>query len=159
MTFTKEPPMRRWLLPILALLVLLVLAACSNKPPEPYQGGNVSELSIHDIKTGTGPEAEPGMEVLVQYTGWLYDEHAEDNRGQEFDSTAKRDDTPFRFVLGAGKVIKGWDKGVVGMRVGGVRELLIPPDLAYGDRGAGGGIIPPGASLVFKVELVDAQKP
>lgn len=148
--------MRRWLLPSLALLAI---AACSNKPPEPYQGGTVSELAIHDIKVGTGNEAEPGMEVLVQYTGWLYDEHADNKRGKQFDSTGKHNDTPFRFVLGTGQVIKGWDKGVVGMRVGGVRELVIPPNLAYGERGAGGGVIPPDAPLVFRVELVDAVKP
>ncbi len=148
--------LRRWLIPAFAILVL---AACQNQSPQPYQGGTVDKLVIKDIKVGTGPVAKPGMEVLVQYTGWLYDEHASDKRGREFDSTSKRNDTPFRFTLGTGQVIKGWDQGVVGMRVGGVRELLIPADLAYGSRGAGGGVIPPGASLVFRVRLVDAQKP
>lgn len=148
--------MRRWLLPALALLVL---AGCSDTPPPPYPGGTVSKLTIIDEKAGAGPVAKPGMEVLVQYTGWLYDEHAKNKHGKEFDSTHKRNDTPFRFALGAGQVIKGWDQGVAGMRVGGIRELLIPPDLAYGSRGAGGGVIPPNASLVFRISLVDAQTP
>ncbi len=148
--------MRRWLLPV---FTLLALAACSNKPPEPYQGGTVTKLATHDIKVGDGTRAEPGMEVLVQYTGWLYDEHAPDHHGREFDSTSKHNDTPFRFVLGTGQVIKGWDQGVAGMRVGGERELVIPPDLGYGSRGAGGGVIPPDAPLVFRVKLVDAVKP
>ncbi len=148
--------MRRWLLPALALIAL---AACHGQPSQPYQGGTVSKLITKDITVGNGPVAKPGMEVLVQYTGWLYDENAKDKHGKEFDSTSKRNDTPFRFTLGTGQVIEGWDKGVVGMRVGGVRQLLIPPDLAYGHKGAGGGVIPPDASLVFRVKLVDAQKP
>ena len=148
--------MRRWLIPAFALLTLV---ACSHKAPEPYQGGNVTKLTIKDIKVGTGPVAKPGMEVLVQYTGWLYNEKAKDLHGREFDSTHKRNDTPFRFTLGTGQVIEGWDKGVAGMRVGGVRQLLIPPDMGYGSRGAGGGVIPPNASLVFRVKLVDAQAP
>ncbi len=148
--------MHRWLFSAVALFAL---AACSNKPPEPYQGGTVTALATHDIKVGDGARAEPGMEVLVQYTGWLYDARAADHHGREFDSTSKHGGTPFRFVLGTGQVIKGWDQGVVGMRVGGERELVIPPDLAYGSRGAGGGVIPPNAPLVFRVTLVDAVKP
>lgn len=119
----------------------------------------MSKLTVIDRTVGTGAVAEPGMVVAVQYTGWLYDEHAKDKHGREFDSTQKRNDTPFRFTLGVGQVIKGWDQGVVGMRVGGVRELLIPPNLGYGSEGAGDGAIPPNASLVFRIKLVDAQAP
>lgn len=150
--------MRRWLLPALALLAL---AGCSNKTPAPApsDNGGVSKLIIIDHKVGNGPVAKPGMEVSVLYTGWVYDKNAKDHKGREFDSTRKRNNTPFRFTLGVGQVIDGWDKGVTGMHVGGVRELLIPPDLAYGSRGAGGGVIPPNASLVFRIKLVDAKAP
>lgn len=148
--------MRRWLIPTFALLAC---AACSNTAPPPYTGGTVSQLTIIDKTVGTGPVAQPGMVVAVQYTGWLYDKSATDKQGKEFDSTHKRNDTPFRFTLGIGQVIKGWDQGVVGMRVGGVRELLVPPSLAYGSKGAGDGVIPPDASLVFRIKLVDAQAP
>lgn len=147
--------MHRWLLPVLALFVLV---GCSDTSPPAYSGGTVSKLIIIDKKVGTGPVAKPGMEVAVQYTGWLYDEDAKNKHGRMFGSTHKRNDTPFRFVLGAGQVIEGWDKGVVGMRVGGVRKLIIPPELAYGSRGAGG-VIPPNASLVFRVKLVGVRTP
>lgn len=144
---------------LLVACAALALAGCGNRPAAAYPGGTVSKLVIHDQTVGTGTRAEPGMVLLVQYTGWLYDQNAPGKRGKEFDSTRKRDNAPFRFVLGTGQVIKGWDQGIKGMRVGGVRELIIPPDLAYGDKGAGGGIIPPNAPLVFQVKLVDAQRP
>lgn len=142
----------RWLLPWLLVPILL---AC-GKPMPPYTGGDVGKLTVIDQKVGDGIEAKPGMQASVLYTGWLYDEHAGDKHGIKFDSTADHGGDPFAFTLGAGKVIPGWDKGVVGMHVGGKRELLIPPKLAYGDRGAGG-VIPPGASLVFEVQLVDVK--
>lgn len=142
---------------LLPLLALLALAACSGTPP-PSTGGHVDKLVATDLKVGDGAEAKPGMEVLVNYTGWLYDEKAADKHGTKFDSSLDHG-TPFSFVLGTGQVIPGWDQGVAGMRVGGKRELLIPADLGYGARGAGGGVIPPGASLVFEVELVDADGP
>lgn len=142
----------RWLL---LLLALPLLAACHRTPPPPYKGGRVDHLIIKDQVKGTGAKAEPGMDVTVDYTGWLYDKHAKHLRGKKFDSTADR--SPLTFEIGGGRVIKGWEKGLVGMRVGGVRELLIPPDLAYGDRGAGS-VIPPGASLVFEVKLLKVQK-
>ncbi|BEV73380.1 FKBP-type peptidyl-prolyl cis-trans isomerase [Paludibacterium sp. THUN1379] len=104
-----------------------------------------TELIIEDITVGEGAEATPGKEVTVHYTGWLTD-------GKKFDSSKDRFQ-PFSFPLGAGHVIKGWDQGVAGMKVGGVRKLTIPPELGYGARGAGG-VIPPNAVLVFEVELL-----
>jgi FKBP-type peptidyl-prolyl cis-trans isomerase len=105
-----------------------------------------------DLAPGTGAEIKSGQTALVHYTGWLYDAGAPDNKGKQFDSSVGGE--PFEFPLGGGAVIKGWDKGVVGMKVGGKRRLVIPPDMGYGDRGAGG-VIPPGATLVFDVELVE----
>ena len=104
---------------------------------------------------GEGAVAEPGHTAVVHYTGWLYDEQAEKFRGNKFDSSVDRG-AHFRFPLGAGRVIKGWDQGVVGMKVGEVRELTISPVMGYGDRGAGA-VIPPGATLVFVVELADLE--
>lgn len=103
-------------------------------------------------KIGDGPVAESGHQVVVHYTGWLFDEGAPEQKGQKFDSSRDRGD-PFSFALGAGQVIQGWDQGVAGMRVGGARTLIIPPELGYGARGAGG-VIPPNATLVFDVELL-----
>ncbi|TGL58338.1 FKBP-type peptidyl-prolyl cis-trans isomerase [Leptospira sarikeiensis] len=103
-----------------------------------------SGLGIKDIKKGTGKEAFNGSNVTVHYTGWL-------TNGKKFDSSKDRG-TPFRFDLGAGQVIKGWDKGVQGMKEGGVRKLTIPPELGYGSSGAG--IIPPNSTLIFEVELI-----
>ena len=105
-----------------------------------------------DHKIGDGTEATAGMTVTVHYTGWLFDDDATDNKGQKFDSSRDRGD-PFVFPLGAGRVIAGWDQGVAGMKVGGSRTLVIPPELGYGARGAGG-VIPPNATLVFDVELL-----
>src|ERR1700722_10606849 len=105
-----------------------------------------SGLKYEDLTEGTGAEAKAGQTVSVHYTGWLTD-------GQKFDSSKDRND-PFAFVLGGGMVVKGWDEGVQGMKVGGVRKLTIPPQLGYGVRGAGG-VIPPNATLVFEVELLD----
>lgn len=143
----------RWLLPLLAVFAL---AACST-PPAAHASGKVDKLTIIDTKVGTGAEAKAGMDVLVHYTGWLYDENAKDKRGAKFDSSLDHG-APFNFTLGAGRVIDGWDQGVAGMRVGGKRTLLIPAELGYGARGAGGDI-PPNASLVFDVELIDVSKP
>ncbi|MBQ0960713.1 FKBP-type peptidyl-prolyl cis-trans isomerase [Ideonella sp. 4Y11] len=111
-----------------------------------------SGLQIDDVKIGDGAEATAGQSVTVHYTGWLYDENAPDKRGQKFDSSKDRDEA-FEFDLGAGMVIRGWDEGVQGMKVGGQRILTIPPELGYGARGAGG-VIPPNATLVFEVELL-----
>jgi len=139
---------------VAVLLSGLLLAACADPGPPP--GGSVAELQRIEVRDGTGALASPGDEVSVHYTGWLYDEDAPNRRGQQFDSSRERGE-PITFLLGAGRVIRGWDEGVAGMRVGGQRVLLIPPDLAYGRKGAGG-VIPPQASLVFEVELVDVKK-
>jgi FKBP-type peptidyl-prolyl cis-trans isomerase FkpA len=111
-----------------------------------------SGLQDEDTVVGTGAEAAAGQRVKVHYTGWLHAPEATDNRGRKFDSSKDRGD-PFVFGLGGGQVIRGWDEGVQGMKVGGTRVLVIPADLGYGARGAGG-VIPPGATLVFEVELL-----
>lgn len=107
-----------------------------------------------DVNIGTGKEAIAGSKVSVHYSGWLFDANAAKQHGAAFDSSVGRG--PFSFPLGAGKVIKGWDQGVAGMKVGGKRTLIIPPELGYGARGAGG-VIPPNATLVFDVELLDVK--
>jgi len=115
----------------------------------------ISSLIIDDVKIGTGAEASAGQTVSVHYTGWLYDDNAADKHGKQFDSSRTRG-TPFKFPLGGGRVIKGWDQGVAGMKVGGQRTLTIPSALGYGARGAGGSI-PPNAVLVFDVELIEIK--
>jgi peptidylprolyl isomerase len=107
-----------------------------------------SGLQYKDLTVGTGEEAREGATAVVHYTGWLLD-------GTKFDSSVDKG-VPFEFLIGRGRVIRGWDEGVATMSVGGKRELIIPPDLAYGDRGAGG-VIPPGATLRFEVELLDLK--
>jgi FKBP-type peptidyl-prolyl cis-trans isomerase FkpA len=114
----------------------------------------ISSLQITDVEVGTGAAATSGKEVTVHYTGCFYNPHADDKRGRKFDSS--RDGEPFSFRLGAGQVIKGWDRGVAGMKVGGRRTLIIPPELGYGARGAGVDI-PPHATLVFDVELLEVR--
>jgi FKBP-type peptidyl-prolyl cis-trans isomerase len=112
-------------------------------------------LQINEIKPGSGAAIAAGQKAVVNYTGWLYDTSAPDNKGKEFDSS-RNAGAPFRFLVGTGQVIKGWDQGVLGMKVGGVRRLIIPPDLGYGDTGAGD-VIPPGATLIFDVELTGIE--
>jgi FKBP-type peptidyl-prolyl cis-trans isomerase FkpA len=109
-----------------------------------------------DNVVGTGKEAGVGSNIRVNYTGWFYKPLAAKQRGRKFDSSLDAGREPLEFQLGAGKVIKGWDQGVVGMKVGGKRTLIIPSDLAYGSRGAGGSI-PPGSDLIFDVELLDVK--
>ena len=116
---------------------------------------NITALQKQEVKAGTGAEATPGRQVTVQYTGWLYDEGKSDHKGTKFDSSRDRNE-PFTFRLGGGEVIPGWDQGVAGMKVGGQRTLTIPPDLGYGSQGAGG-VIPPNATLVFDVELLNVS--
>lgn len=136
------------------LLTVLLLGACGSPPP--YTGGNVAELQRIDATVGTGDPVVAGDEVSVHYTGWLYDQNAADKRGVKFDSSRDRGE-PLVFRLGTGRVIRGWDDGIAGMQRGGKRELRIPSGLGYGARGAGK-VIPPGASLVFEVELLDIRK-
>lgn len=111
------------------------------------------QLVKKDLKEGDGRSIEFRNPVLVSYTGWLYDPCAPDHKGEMFDTSTKRQ-TPFGFIVGAGRVIKGWDEGVPGMKEHGKRLLVIPPDLAYGERGAGNGKIPPNATLVFEIEAL-----
>ena len=134
----------------------------SRQPLTPYVhynnskfGAKVNELQTIELKEGTGAEAVSGKAVIVHYTGWLYDPAAADGHGAKFDSSLDRK-VPFGFFLGSGKVIKGWDEGIVGMKVGGKRTLVIPPHKAYGERGAGG-VIPPNATLLFDVELIEVK--
>jgi FKBP-type peptidyl-prolyl cis-trans isomerase FkpA len=136
----------------IGVVVLLgMVAACSGKPSAAPTGA-VSSMQSVELKAGTGEAVAAGKIAVVQYTGWLYEASARDNKGKQFDSS-RTAGQPFRFPLGTGQVIKGWDQGVVGMKVGESRRLIIPADLAYGDGGAGG-VIPPGATLVFDIELV-----
>jgi FKBP-type peptidyl-prolyl cis-trans isomerase FkpA len=116
---------------------------------------NITSLQITDGTVGNGAVATRGKEVTVHYTGWLYDPKAADKHGKKFDSSRDRGE-PFSFKLGARQVIAGWDQGVAGMKVGGTRTLVIPAELAYGSRGAGGAV-PPNATLVFDVELLDVR--
>lgn len=115
----------------------------------------VQSLQSEDVTPGTGAEATKGQVVRVHYTGWLYDASAPDRRGDKFDSSKDRNE-PFEFRLGGGEVIQGWDEGVAGMKVGGTRRLTIPPAMGYGARGAGG-VIPPNATLLFEVDLLDVR--
>ncbi len=131
------------------------LPAQADSPPSFLKVANMTELQKNDTVVGTGAEATPGHNVSVHYTGWLYDAAAADHHGKKFDSSVDRGQ-PFNFPLGGGQVIKGWDEGVAGMKVGGKRTLTIPPEMGYGARGAGG-VIPPGATLVFDVELLGVR--
>ncbi len=118
-------------------------------------GTETMPLQKTDLTPGTGAEITKGQTALVHYTGWLYDAAAPENKGAKFDSSVDRNE-PFEFPVGGGFVIKGWDEGVAGMKVGGKRRLVIPPEMGYGSRGAGG-VIPPNATLVFDVELVEIR--
>lgn len=115
----------------------------------------VTELQKIDTQVGTGREAEVGFNVTVHYTGYLYEPGAEGGRGKKFDSSLDRKQ-PFVFFLGGGQVIQGWDQGFEGMKIGGKRTLIIPSEMGYGARGAGGAI-PPNADLIFDVELLDIK--
>ena len=147
--------MKRTALFPLALLLTAALAAtaCSGQTASAPAGADqIAALNVTEVKLGSGAEAAAGKTVAVHYTGWLYDASIPNHHGTRFDSSRDRGQ-PFEFVLGAGQVIKGWDQGVAGMKVGGQRTLLIPAILGYGARGAGG-VIPPNAALIFDVELL-----
>ena len=140
---------------ILLLSLLFVTAGCfgsDDSPVAPSATANVP-FQIIDLAVGTGPAAANGDSLTVSYTGWLWDPNGVDNKGQVFDSASAA--APFAFVLGTGQVIAGWDQGVVGMLVGGVRRLIIPPALAYGE--AGSGPIPPNATIIFEIGLIAIQ--
>ncbi len=162
----------------LIVVSLFVLMACgqpdsdtAEQPADPAPAAEATEtserkveiasteitpgLTARILKAGEGEPADIGQIAVVHYTGWLYDQTSENNRGDKFDSSVDRDQY-FSFMLGAGRVIKGWDQGVVGMKVGETRELTIAPEMGYGDRGAGA-VIPPGATLVFEIELAELQ--
>jgi len=149
--------------PLIAALCFLSLNACQaessnvaeNNKETTAMTQSITELVKNDTVVGEGREAEIGFMVSVHYTGWLYDESAPDNKGEKFDSSVDRGQ-PFEFNLGAGQVIQGWDQGFAGMKIGGKRTLIIPPEMGYGARGAGG-VIPPNATLIFDVELLDVK--
>lgn len=154
-------------LPLIAA-TLLTLAACSREEPAPAAQPQaqetkappapITELQRIDVHVAPGEGISQGQVAVVHYTGWLYDPGAPEHKGTKFDSSRDRGQ-PFRFTIGAGQVIKGWEEGVQGMRVGSQRRLIIPADLAYGERGAGGGVIPPDATLVFDIELLGIEEP
>jgi FKBP-type peptidyl-prolyl cis-trans isomerase FkpA len=129
--------------------------ADSPSPTPSKMKAIVVQMKIDDTKQGTGAEAIKGKQAVVHYTGWLYDPKRPDGKGAKFDSSLDRKEA-FAFKVGGGQVIRGWDEGVAGMKVGGKRTLIIPADMAYGARGAGG-VIPPYATLVFDVELLDVR--
>jgi peptidylprolyl isomerase/FKBP-type peptidyl-prolyl cis-trans isomerase FkpA len=148
-----------WIIIIVVVVAIVAFALSRNSHKAANSTGNgptqvtgpgvrtPDGLQYWDIKVGTGAKAIPGETVRVRYIGWLAN-------GKEFDRSG---DEPFTFDLGSGHVIKGWDEGVAGMHIGGKRQLRIPPELGYGERGAGGGVIPPNATLIFDVELVGIQ--
>jgi len=149
---------RSWALPVAVLVAAGFYMFATNyqfKETKKIDQSALASLVKTDIKLGEGETAIAGKTVTVHYTGWLYDEAASNHQGKKFDSSRDRNQ-PFPFPLGAGKVIPGWEKGVEGMKVGGKRLLIIPPELAYGARGASG-VIPPNAQLVFEVELLGVQ--
>ena len=136
---------------VVALAVLVLLAGgvngCTSSPTAP---SNYAAYSQTDLIVGTGTTAANGNIITVHYTGWLYDDSKADKKGLQFETS--KGGTTFQFILGAGQVIAGWDRGVVGMNVGGSRRLILPPSMAYGANRAS--VIPPNATLVFEVELL-----
>ena len=137
---------------VIVLSALATSVGCANQGEPPAM---ISSLQTQDVAPGNGAEARKGQTVRVHYTGWLYDPAKADKRGTKFDSSKDRNE-PFEFRLGAQEVIQGWDDGVAGMKVGGTRLLTIPPAMGYGASGAGD-VIPPNATLLFEVELLDAR--
>jgi FKBP-type peptidyl-prolyl cis-trans isomerase FkpA len=151
--------MKKFLVLMSVVAALGTFTACSGSDSSPSATGETglstfTTLQVTDVVVGTGAEATSGKSVTVHYTGWLYSQTAADHRGSKFDSSRDRNQ-PYTFNLGAGTVIRGWDQGVPGMKVGGQRTLIIPPSLAYGSTGSSP--IPPNATLVFDVELLGVQ--
>ena len=137
-------------------------AAAGTEPRQAEPAGAVAvtqagpQLLTEDLRRGFGDEARFGMALTVHYTGWLYEAGALGYRGRKFDSSRDRG-RPFQFTLGEGRVLKGWEVGIAGMQIGGLRRLVIPPEMAYGSRGFGNGLIPPDSTLVFEVELLGVE--
>ncbi len=148
--------MRRTLTGVLAATAAAMALHAQEPADTPALPAPEPTVLVTDLVTGIGDEALPGMVIIVHYTGWLFDPGAKDQRGRKFDSSRDRGQ-PFSFPLGGQRVIRGWEQGIPGMKVGGMRRLVIPPGLAYGPRGAGNGVIPPGATLVFEVELLAVE--
>jgi len=150
---------KRFYLSVFTLLFVSITGcqaeSTTSTQENPAMTASITELQKIDTQVGTGREAEPGFNVTVHYTGWLYDEAAEGKKGKKFDSSLDRKQ-PFNFFLGGGQVIQGWDEGFAGMKIGGKRTLIIPSEMGYGARGAGGAI-PPNATLIFDVELLDVK--
>jgi FKBP-type peptidyl-prolyl cis-trans isomerase FkpA len=137
------------LYPLLAIALWIGVSACGSSSPTAPDQSSIAFSQI-DLTVGTGTEATAGTTASVNYGGWLYSDTAADHKGQQFDANS------FAFVVGAGTIIKGFDNGVTGMKIGGVRRLIVPPSLAYGTTG-NGGAIPPNAALVFDIQLVNVQ--
>jgi FKBP-type peptidyl-prolyl cis-trans isomerase FkpA len=135
---------------VIAALAAVSAASCTDSPTAP---SNYAPFMTTDLRVGTGGDAVTGRTLTVNYTGWLYNSSRPDNKGAVFDTSVGTD--PFSFQLGAGGVIQGWDQGLPGMRVGGIRRLVIPPSLAYGN--VRNGVIPPNATLLFEVELIEVE--
>jgi len=140
---------RRTLAGLVCGMFVVLTAGCNNSPAAPTE----VSFSQADVSVGTGTEAAAGKALTVNYTGWLYDQRRPDLKGLQFETSVGG--TPFSFTLGIGQVIPGWDQGLPGMKVGGVRRLVIPPSLAYGS--VRRGPIPPYSTLVFEIELLDVQ--
>ncbi|MGH9383769.1 MAG: FKBP-type peptidyl-prolyl cis-trans isomerase [Vicinamibacterales bacterium] len=141
-----------------ALLMMFLIAftavACGKDSSPTAPSANVP-FSTVDLRAGTGAEATSGRNLTVHYTGWLYSSTATENKGMQFDSSRSPGRTPFSFVLGTGNVIQGWHQGIAGMRIGGLRRIVIPPSLGYGSQP--NGPIPANSTLVFEVELLAVQ--
>jgi FKBP-type peptidyl-prolyl cis-trans isomerase FkpA len=155
---------RPWRIPILSRVVRLLLISCLLTGPglaspgcvdSPTEPSSYAPFSTTDLRVGDGAEAVSGNPLTVHYTGWLFDGSKPEQKGLQFETS--RGTAPFTFTLGAGQVIAGWDQGLVGMKVGGLRRLVIPPSLAYGQPRFG--VIPPNATLVFEVELIAIPLP
>ena len=138
------------------LLVGAVMATgCGSSPTSPSSSSSGVTFSSVDLTVGNGDTVAKGDRIKVWYTGWIYVKSAPGNKGESFDSNRARE--LFRYIVGTGHVIEGWDQGVPGMKVGGIRRLIIPPELAYGSEGQGP--LPPNASLIFEIEVVEVEHP
>ena len=145
-----RPRFRTLWLASASLALLIAAPGCAGSATAP---SSYAPYSQTDVTVGTGTEATTGTTATVNYTGWVYDVSQTNQRGAQFDSSIGK--TPFSFVLGANSVIRGWEQGVPGMKVGGVRQLVVPPALAYGETRQGA--IPPNATLIFEIALLDVQ--